>query len=107
MHHGDGLVDQQLFTLSINAVPAAIPTSIEVDVSGLTIGAAIRVSDVTLPSGVTTDVDPEAAIAIGQPPRVVSAEEEGEGAEGETAGEGAAAEAGGGGETSEAASEEG
>ena len=74
--------------------------------SELTIGAAIRVSDVTLPSGVTTDVDPEAAIAIGQPPRVVSAEEEGEGVEGE-AGEGAAAEAGGGGETSEAASEEG
>jgi len=106
VHHGDGLVDQQLFTLSINALPTAIPTSIEVDVSGLTIGAAIRVSDVTLPSGVTSDVDPEAAIAVGQPPRVVTAEEEGEGAEGEGA-EGASAEASGGGETSEAASEEG
>ena len=106
VHHGDGLVDQQLFTLSINAVPAAIPTSLEVDVSALTIGAAIRVSDITLPDGVTTEVDPEAAIAIGQPPRVVSAEEGGEGAEGE-AGEGAAAEASGGGETSETASEEG
>src|SRR6201994_2036497 len=38
VHHGDGLVDQQMFTLSIHAVPAAIPTSIEVDVSALTIG---------------------------------------------------------------------
>jgi large subunit ribosomal protein L25 len=106
VHHGDGLVDQQMFTLSINAVPAAIPTSIEVDVSALTIGDAIRVSDVTLPSGVTTDVDPESAVAIGQPPRVVSAEEAGEGAEGEGV-EGAAAEASGGGEASEASSEEG
>jgi large subunit ribosomal protein L25 len=106
VHHGDGLVDQQMFTLSINAVPAAIPTSIEVDVSALTIGDAIRVSDVALPSGVTTDVDPESAVAIGQPPRVVTAEEAGEGAEGEAA-EGAAAEASGGGEASEASSEEG
>ena len=39
VHHGDGLVDQQMFTLSINAVPSAIPTSLEVDVSELTIGA--------------------------------------------------------------------
>jgi large subunit ribosomal protein L25 len=106
VHHGDGLVDQQMFTLSIHAVPAAIPTSIEVDVSALTIGDAIRVSDVALPSGVTTDVDPDSAVAIGQPPRVVSAEEAGEGAEGEGA-EGAAAEAGGGAEASEASSEEG
>jgi large subunit ribosomal protein L25 len=103
VHHGDGLVDQQMFTLSINAVPGAIPTSLEVDVSALTIGDAIRVSDLALPAGVTTDVDPEVAIAIGQPPRVVSADEEGEGAEGE----GASAEASGGGEASEASSDEG
>jgi large subunit ribosomal protein L25 len=99
VHHGDGLVDQQMFTLSINALPTAIPSSIEVDVSELTIGGQIRVSDVTLPAGVTTDVDPETAIAIGQPPRVVAAEE---GAEGEAA-EGA--EAGGAEATSEAAAE--
>ena len=103
VQHGDGLVDQQMFTLSINAVPGAIPTSLEVDVSALTIGDAIRVSDLALPAGVTTDVDPEVAIAIGQPPRVVSADEEGEGAEGE----GASAEASGGGEASEASSDEG
>ena len=96
VHHGDGLVDQQMFTLSINALPTAIPSSIEVDVSELTIGGQIRVSDVTLPSGVTTDVDPETAIAIGQPPRVVAAE----GAEGEEGAEAGGAEA-----TSEAAAE--
>ena len=76
VHHGDGLVDQQMFTLSINALPAAIPTSIEVDVSALTIGGAASGSPTSrCPSGVTTDVDPETAVAIGQPPRVVTAEE--------------------------------
>lgn len=91
VHHGDGLVDQQMFTLPINARPADIPTSVELDISGLTIGAQLRVSDLNLPAGVTTDVDPETAIAIGQPPRVVTLEEEGEGAEeGEVPAEGAA-----------------
>ncbi len=88
VHHGDGLVDQQMFSLSIRAVPAAIPSSIEADVSSLTIGGQVRVSDLPLPDGVTTDVDPDSAIAIGQPPRVVAAEELAEGEEG--AAEGAA-----------------
>jgi large subunit ribosomal protein L25 len=83
--HGDGLVDQQMFTLSIKARPADIPTSIEVDISDLIIGAQLRVSDIALPSGVTTDTDPESAIAIGQPPRVVTLEAEGEAGEGESA----------------------
>jgi large subunit ribosomal protein L25 len=105
VHHGDGLVEQQMFTLPINALPTAIPSSIEADVSELTIGGQVRVSDLTLPAGVTTDVDPETAIAIGQPPRVVTEEEPAEG-EGEEAAEGEAAGQPSG-EASEAASEEG
>jgi large subunit ribosomal protein L25 len=89
VQHGDGLVDQQMFTLAINARPADIPTSIELDISELTIGAQLRISDLALPAGVTTDLDPETAVAIGQPPRVVVLEEEVEG-EGEAAEEGAA-----------------
>jgi large subunit ribosomal protein L25 len=86
VQHGDGLVDQQMFTLAIKARPADIPTSLEVDISELTIGAQLRISDLTLPAGVSTDVDPETAIAIGQPPRVVTLEAEGEaGEEGTTA----------------------
>jgi large subunit ribosomal protein L25 len=103
VNHGDGLVDQQMFTLTIHAIPSAIPTSLEVDISELTIGGAIRVSDLALPEGVTTEVDPESAIAIGAPPRVTTAEEEGEAAEGE--GEGGAEASGG--EASEATAEEG
>jgi large subunit ribosomal protein L25 len=85
VQHGDGLVDQQMFTLLIKARPSDIPTSIEVDISALTIGDQLRVSDIALPNGVSTDVDPETAIAIGQPPRVVTLEAEGEGVEGEAA----------------------
>jgi large subunit ribosomal protein L25 len=83
VQHGDGLVDQQMFTLPIRALPAAIPTSVELDITDLIIGAQLRVSDLSLPDGVTTEIDPETAIAIGQPPRVVVLEEEGEAAEGE------------------------
>jgi len=85
VQHGDGLVEQQMFTLPINALPGAIPSALEADISALTIGGQVRVSDLALPAGVTTDVDPETAVAIGQPPRVVVEEEvavEGEGEEG-------------------------
>jgi large subunit ribosomal protein L25 len=97
VQHGDGLVEQQMFTLAINALPTAIPSGLEVDISELTIGGQVRVSDLTLPTGVTTDVDPETAIAIGQPPRVVTLEEptEGEAAEGEAGEAGEAAASGG------------
>lgn len=105
VNHGDGLVDQQMFTLAIHALPTAIPAAIEADISALTIGGAVRVSDLALPDGVTTDVDPEAAVAIGQPPRVVTDEETaGEGEEGAEAG--AAGESAGD-ASAEAGSEEG
>ncbi len=80
--HGDGIVDQQLFTLTVQATPSRIPSSIEVDVSGLTIGGAVRVAEVVLPPGVTTDVDPETTVVHGAPPRVQArAEGAAEGAE--------------------------
>jgi large subunit ribosomal protein L25 len=60
-----------------------------VDISEITIGTSVRVADITLPAGVTTELDPESAVAIGQAPRVVVTEAEGEEAEGE-AGEGGA-----------------
>lgn len=89
-----GTIDQQLFTLTVNAKPADIPNEITVDVSGMDIGAAIRVGDLQLPAGVTTDVDPEEAIATAQVTRasIETDEAEGETAEGETA-EGEAGEA--------------
>jgi large subunit ribosomal protein L25 len=87
VHHGDGLVEQQMFALPINALPADIPSSLEADVSELTIGGQVRVSDLTLPAGVTTDLDPDTTVVVGQPPRVVVeevSEEAEEGAEAAT-----------------------
>ena len=70
VHQGDGVVDQQMFSLTVHATPSAIPPHIEVDVSGLAIGDTIRVADVSLPAGVATEVDPEDPIVVGQPPQV-------------------------------------
>ncbi|MDA8360346.1 MAG: 50S ribosomal protein L25 [Actinomycetota bacterium] len=86
VHHGDGLVDQQLFNLPVRARPADIPAVIELDVSELTIGGALRVADLRLPAGVTTDLEDDVAVVTGQPPRVQTLETEGGGGEGAEAG---------------------
>lgn len=54
-----GVIDQVLQALMITAKPADIPSGLSVDISGLRIGEAMRVSDITLPDGVTTPIDPE------------------------------------------------
>ncbi|MGI8710192.1 MAG: 50S ribosomal protein L25 [Acidimicrobiales bacterium] len=66
VYRNDGTVDHVLFTLAVNAKPGDIPNELVVDVSRLTIGDAVRVSDLPLPSGVTTDVDPEEAVVLAQ-----------------------------------------
>lgn len=90
VHHGDGLVDQQLFALPVHAKPADIPTSVEVDISELTIGGIIRIGDLALPGGVSVDLEDDVAVVTGVPPRVQAEAEEAEAAEGEE-GEGAGA----------------
>jgi large subunit ribosomal protein L25 len=76
VHRGDGLVDQPLFTLPVRAKPADIPTNVEVEISGLTIGGVIRVGDLTLPKGVSVELDEEVPVVTGVPPRVLAVEEE-------------------------------
>jgi len=62
----DGTVDHLLFTLSVNAKPADIPNEITVDISDLELHDTVRVSDLPLPAGVTTDVDPEETVVTAQ-----------------------------------------
>lgn len=62
----DGTIDHLLFTLTVNAKPADIPNDITVDISNMVLHDTIRVGDLTLPSGVTTDVDPEEAVVTAQ-----------------------------------------
>jgi large subunit ribosomal protein L25 len=82
LHRADGVLEQQMFSLTIKARPADIPSHLEVDITDLVIGSAVRVSDLALPADVFTDVDTEAIVAAGQPPRVQAVEEGAEGAEG-------------------------
>lgn len=95
----DGVVDQQLFNLTIHSKPGSIPHAIEIDISGLQVGDAVRIDDLELPAGVTTDVDGETALVIGQPPQVTEAdlvtEADAEAAVVAAAEDAAAAEAGG------------
>ena len=61
----NGMVDQTMFSLSVLSLPDSIPNELTADVSELEINDAIRVSDIVLPEGVRTEVDPEEAIAVG------------------------------------------
>ncbi len=76
IEHADGLVEQQLFSLVVHATPGDIPNAIEVDITSLSIGEAIRVGDLKLPSGVTTEVDPEETVVAGQASRTAGEVEE-------------------------------
>ena len=46
-----GVLDQQMHTLHIKALPADIPEIIEVDVTNLGIGQSLHVSDLTFTKG--------------------------------------------------------
>ena len=52
VRHADWEIDQQLFNLEVFTRPDKIPTHIDVDISHLIPGMAIRVGDVKLPEGV-------------------------------------------------------
>jgi large subunit ribosomal protein L25 len=55
----DGMMDQQLVQISVEAEATNIPTGIEIDVQGMAIGASIHASDLVLPAGVSLADDPE------------------------------------------------
>ena len=83
-----GVLSQPLRELNVEALPLEIPEHLDLDVSGLAIGDALRVGDVTVPDGVKVLDDPETTVAsVMAPTRIVEevpeAEEGAEGAEGE------------------------
>jgi len=55
----DGLLDQQLIQIAVEAEATNIPPGIQVDIEGMEIGTDVRAGDLTLPAGVTLAVDPE------------------------------------------------
>jgi len=55
----DGMLDQQLVQISLEAEATHIPPGIDVDVEGMAVGTAVTAADLTLPSGVTLAVEPD------------------------------------------------
>ncbi len=55
----DGLLDQQLVQITVEAEATNIPPEIEVNVGGMALGASLHAGDLTLPRGVTLAVEPD------------------------------------------------
>jgi len=78
----DGMVEQQLVQIPVEAEATSIPQAIDVDVEGMEIGAAVHASDLKLPRGVILQVDPEALVlhVVNQTTAAEPVEEAGEAA---------------------------
>ena len=67
---GGGILETILRELDVRCLPTQIPSSIEIDVSGLAVGDSIHVRDVNVPN-VTVLNDPDETIATVVPPTVM------------------------------------
>jgi large subunit ribosomal protein L25 len=65
----DGMLEQQLVQIAVEAEATSIPQGIDVDVEGMDIGSAVHASDLVLPRGVSLQADPEALVlhVVAQP----------------------------------------
>jgi large subunit ribosomal protein L25 len=78
-----GILEQLVFTLSIEAKPEDIPTGVDMDVSQLNIGDQLRIADLRLPAGVAVQQEPDELVVQVVMPRVVEEPEPEEAEEGE------------------------
>ncbi|TML08087.1 MAG: 50S ribosomal protein L25 [Actinobacteria bacterium] len=60
-----GIVQQLIHSLVVSTRPDNIPNSLELDISDMTLDGELRVRDLVLPAGVTTDADPDDVVAQG------------------------------------------
>jgi large subunit ribosomal protein L25 len=65
-----GVLEQQTRELTVEALPASVPETIQFDASHLTAGATLTLSELTPPEGVTFLDDPETVIASITIPRL-------------------------------------
>jgi large subunit ribosomal protein L25 len=59
---GEGMLNQQLVQIPVEADATNIPQGIEVDVEGMDIGDAVHASGLKLPPGVTLQVEPDTLV---------------------------------------------
>lgn len=58
----EGLLDQQLVQIAVEAEATNIPQGIEINVEGMVVGAAVHGRDLVLPPGVTLDDEPDVLV---------------------------------------------
>lgn len=58
----DGLLDQQLVQVSVEAEATHIPPAIEVSVEGMAVGASVTAGELTLPRGVALAMEPDVLV---------------------------------------------
>jgi large subunit ribosomal protein L25 len=88
-----GMLEQMIFTVTVEALPGNIPNEIIVDVSALGLGDQLHIANLPIPTGVAVQHEAEELVAQVSVPRGLEeegAEGEGEEGEGEEGGEGAA-----------------
>jgi large subunit ribosomal protein L25 len=66
-----GIMSQVMSELTIRVDPVNIPRRIEADVTALTIGHSLHVSDLTVPEGIEILDEPEATVAVVSAPKAV------------------------------------
>lgn len=84
----DGVIEHVLTNLTVSAKPGDIPSAVTYDISGMAVGDTVRVGDLELPEGVTTDVDPDEAVVSASIAAMEVPEPEVEAVEDDIAGEG-------------------
>jgi large subunit ribosomal protein L25 len=83
-----GVLQQAIHQLSITALPANIPSSIDIDVSNLDLNGVIHVSDIQTGGNYTVNREGSEVIASILPPKVEDTVEEGETQGGDVTNEG-------------------
>jgi large subunit ribosomal protein L25 len=89
----EGMLDQQLMSIAVEAEATNIPTGVEVDVDGMEIGTVVTAADLALPAGATLIAEPEVVVLHVIAKQTEAPEEEAELAEGEISEAAAEAEA--------------
>lgn len=79
VRHEGGILEHIVHDLPVRCLPRLIPESVEVDVTGLALGDALRAKDLPLPAEVENLLDPERTICLVAAPRVIEDEEPEEG----------------------------
>ena len=77
-----GLLEQLLFSVTVEAMPGNIPNSLTVDVSGLALGDQLHIGDIAVPAGVSLQHEADELIVQIAIPRGMDEGEEGEGGRG-------------------------